>query len=187
MKILLVALLVSHLAQAQYHWNEGVAVLNDRQVLTGEFSYAHSVLLAREKQGVTVLPSHKVYSFRFYDAQADINRHYISLDEPHSNTKCIFEVVVWGKTSIVRKEIPFINSIPSERKSSDFNYFAFIGNELIPLKKFRTKVYPKLLLVHSYPLQEFIRKQKLNPNHLADAIRIVQFSNKNQDTSIAGL
>jgi len=190
MKILFAALLISHLANAQHKWNDGVAVLNDSQVIVGKISFNHTVLLAKQEDQVIVLPSHKIYSFRFYDAESNINRHYVSLPSYGSifRTLYFYEVVVWGKTSVIRKQHNLINHQSKNGEADNFEYYVLLNEEMVPLKKFRSKVYPKLLSAYPFALEDLINQKKLNPNLPADAIRIIQFSNQHsQEISIAGL
>jgi len=190
MKILFAALLISHLVNAQYEWSDGVAVLNDSQVMVGKFSFAHDVLLTKEEDRINVLPPHKISSFRFYDAQSNINRHYISLPSWGSlfRTPYFYEVVVWGSTSVIRKKNNLINHQSKNTEAENFEYYVLLDHEIIPLRKFRTKVYPKLLSACSFNLEDLIARKKWNPNLSSDAIRIIQFSNQNsQEISIAVL
>jgi hypothetical protein len=190
MKLIVAALLVVHLVNAQEKWSDGVAVLNNGEVITGKFAYNHDVLLSKAGDHVDVLPSLKVKSFRFYDIQTNVNRHFVSLASSKNlfSTPYFYEVVVWGNTSVVRKQRHIVDYQSKNKEADHFDYFVLINRELIPLRKFRTKVYPRLLFLASFPLMEWVTQHKLNPNHQADAIRIIQQANKiPQEISIAGL
>lgn len=189
MKTLFVVLMVAQLANAQTKWSDGVVVLKDSHILTGKFSISHDVLLNQDKDQVAVFPSHKVSSIRFYDASLNINRHFVSLSSQSNffRTSYFYEVVVWGNTSVVRRKHQLVNYQSKNDEAENFDYFILLNKELVPMKKFRSKVYPKLLAGSSY-LSDRVAAQNLNPNLAGDAIRIVQLSNKDiYDTSIAGL
>src|SRR6478736_11674 len=178
MKILFVAFLISHLANAQQRWSEGVAVLSDSQVMVGKISFDHNVLLAKQEDQVTVLPSHKVNSFRFYDVESNINRHFVSLPSYRGifPTSYFYEVVIWGNTSVIRKQHSIIDHQSKNKDADHFDYYVLFEREMIPFKRFRSKVYPKLISM-SFSLENLVNQKKLNPNIPADVIRIVQLSN----------
>ncbi len=190
MKLLFAAILITHLVNAQHNWTDGVVVLTDNRVITGAISVAQDVLLMKEgNERVNVFPAYKISSFRFHDSTANINRHYLSLSHKERifQTRYFYEIVVWGNTSVIRKEHQTVYKQTANADAEHFDYFVLLDQEIIPLKKFKVKAYPRLQSIHP-SLAETVMQQKLNPNCLADAIRIVQLSNKKPyEISIAGL
>jgi hypothetical protein len=160
-------------------WYEGSLVLKTNQVLKGQLSVqsTHDLILFKSDNKLMVYTADKINSFFFYDGASNINRKYISLEEKINafTSNHLYEIVLNGEVKVVRKLIfPF--SDPSDDGNS-YNYFVLSDNELMTLNKFRTKVYPALL-TRSETLSRFMEDNKLNPNHRADIIKIVDYYNK---------
>jgi hypothetical protein len=97
-------------------------------------------------------------------------------------------VIVVGEVSVLRK---LNHQILTNRKKSDiddYDYFVCAQDNLVPLKQFRNKVYPNLL-VSSHQIEIQIKAHHLNPNRKADAIQIIQLYNTatSAETLVAGI
>ncbi len=166
------------ISRAQVHWSQGVIVLKDEQVIVGEVQLHSDVLLLKNHEATIVYPAHQVSSFRYYDAQANINRHYLSLSDPRFVFPVLryFEVVTCGEIAVVRRDnYPLLNGGKDE---TDYVYFSLKEQELVSLKKFKTRMYEELLDRYPLLLKEYIVSQRLNPNRMGDAIRIIRFYNQ---------
>ena len=170
-------------------WNEGVLVLTDGRVKQGAVAFQVSeIVLFRVNGEVTVYTANKIHSFRYFDAKANINRKFISLSSENIRVNTIYEVVVVGKVSVLRKFKT--NNINGQRNSDkdDFDYFVRCQNYTYNLSQFRNKVYPNLISTAG-ELMSQIKEKHLNPNLDADAIQIVELFNKITESSqlVAGI
>lgn len=176
--MLFLVLIISKAMIAQPTWSSGSVVLKDRQVLTGEIQFHSDVLLMKAEDQVIVYPAHRVSSFRFYDAMANINRYYLSLRHPGFAFPVLhfYEVVTWGAVCVVRRSnYPLLNNNGDEK---EYTYFSWQENEMTSLRKFRSDIYPTLLQQYPLLLKEFVATQNLNPNRMGDAIRIIKYYNQ---------
>lgn len=124
-----------------------------------------------------VYTADKIQSIFFYDATENINRKFISLTQKTNSFTAshLYEIVAFGEVKILRRILfPFADQ--NDNKNS-YHYFVYTENELIPINKFRTKVYPYLINL-SESLSAFIHANRLNPNLRADIIKIVEYYNK---------
>ncbi len=167
-------------------WNHGVIVMADGEVRQGELLFqVPELVLFRDNNEVSVMAAGKVQSFRYYDAEANINRKFIS----HSSgrTAAFYEVVIWGEVSVIRK---LKHQLISKRKKSDaadYDYFVSRQGSIIPLKRFGHNVYPDLV-AKSQHLRKLVRERNLKTYDQADAIQIVQLYNRTTyNASMAGL
>ena len=164
----------------QTQWNEGVLVLSGAEVRQGDISVDafFDMILFKRGDSVMVYPAHRIKSLYFYDSVANINRIFVSL-RTRSNTfreYRLYEVVLRGDIGVVRKQKRELLSSENPEKSN-YDYFVQMRDELTPLGHFKTKVYPELLKVSHDQILNFIREERVNPNHSADAIRIIKFFN----------
>jgi hypothetical protein len=179
---------ISTLMYAQPHWHEGVVVLNDETVIPGVLALDHELLLMKEANKISVLPPFKVSLVRYYDEESNINRHYRSMPFGDMALLRFYEVVVYGNISVLR--VPqagvLVGNTTDDPKT--FEYFTLSDGELKSFKKFRSEVYPGLEQSHPFQLNEFIHQHHLNPNAVADVIRIIRFCNQVwAEAPIAGL
>ena len=162
----------------EINWHQGSLVTADHQVLIGEISIqTNELLLMRNDNQSNVYPVHKIQSVRFYDRDADINRKFIVLrnEETDFYQGSLYEIVVLGKLEIVRQQKSLIRGKISS-DDLDFDYFIVREGSMTKLQNFRRKFYSQLM-AGSGELQQFVKEEKLDPNSLADAIRIVMFYN----------
>ncbi len=169
---------IAHTAEG-LTWNEGVIVLANGQVKQGEVAFQVSeILLFRSVGELTVYTAHKLHSFRYFDAKANINRKFISFSSDNKRFKIFYEVVVVGKVSVLRKfKTNNINGQCNSDKD-DFDYFVRFQNNAYNLNQFRNKVYPGLISTAGELILAQIKEKHLNPNFNADAIQIVELFNK---------
>jgi hypothetical protein len=183
-KIVVLLLLTAQMCWAQNQWHTGVVVLPDQQVRTGQMTLHADVLIFRSNEQVTVYSPHQIASFRFFDQKENINRQYLSVSDRNSIYPIhrFYEIVTKGNISVVRRNnYPLLTSVDDK----DYSYFSLRHNELIPLKRFRSRVFPELLHHLPFQLNDYITQQNLNPNRMADAIQIVQFYNRQIQTEIS--
>lgn len=164
----------------QTQWNEGVVVLKGAEVQQGDISVdvRFDLILFRRGDSVMVYPAHRIESFYYYDASANINRKFVSLPS-RSNVfreHKLFEVVLRGDVSVLRK---IKREILSNENPDGLNYHYFIKMKgvITTLGEFRRKVYPQLLTVSRDSILAFVHRERLNPSHADDAIRIIKFYN----------
>ena len=76
-------------------WSKGSVVLANNEVVVGDVArQGIGLLLLKDQKGtITVFPTHKVNSFRYYDADQDVNRVFIAIGKRY------FERVGEGKSS----------------------------------------------------------------------------------------
>ena len=172
--ILFCLLSVNSICIASPEWNSGVVVLHSGEVLPGQIALhqSHDMVLLQSGDKRTVLPAHKIKCVLFYDAIKNINRRFITITTK-DNTRIshrIFEVVLSGDITVLRRSASLFANINDE--VSGFEYFLKVGNELITIRKFRTKIYPTIVDA-SAELEQFVRKNRLRPAFPADIIQIV--------------
>lgn len=165
-------------------WFRGVVVLQSLKVLSGQVAVhpVHDLVLFKTDEGeLSVFPSNKITSVHYYDGEKNINRKFISLLEKTASTKkfTLYEIVIHGDVSVLRR--PRFQD-PRDEVAS-FDYFVRLkGNNLALLHQFRTKIFPELVRLSENRVSEYVSGSKLNPNKAADAIRIIEFFNR-QDYS----
>jgi hypothetical protein len=156
----------------------GSVVLQDKKVVLGKISVypQHDLVVLKDSTGITVLPAYKIESVFYFDSAANLNRRYISWhdqESPFAHHR-LFEVVVMGKISVVRR--PMSGSGKSDN-ALNFNYFLLYKGAIIELQKFKRLVYPDLIS-RSNELEVFVKRERLNPNLSGNAIRIIQQFNQ---------
>lgn len=176
----------SKLVASDIQWFEGALVLNNKTVLCGKISVEekYDMVLFQSGDKVDVYPAHSLESVHYYDASAKINRKFLVIGQraPMKRSQ-LFEVVLAGTMSIVRhvKDI----SIRPYADADDYFYFTRTESGLIPLEKFRGKVYEQLLRDGGLSLSVFVSENHLDPNVSAHAIMIVEEFNRLKKTEQA--
>jgi hypothetical protein len=178
MKILLICLLSVNVLLTngkQPDWFNGVLVTDEQQVFTGPISvdlYKGIVLLKNKNGTADVFTAHHIRSLLYYDAQLDVVRKFVSVPSRGRQGLKLFEVVLAGKISVFRSQR--LPTITEETSEDAYVYFSYYNDEILPLRKFATAVFPK---VESNQLNVFIRQNDLTLFFQSDAIRIIQFFN----------
>jgi len=167
----------------QVAWVQGVVVLKDQTVIRGELSLQRGdvVLIKESDSRVQVYAAHQLQQIRYYDKVEQINRsmHSLAAKSQSFSQDRLFELVTHGSVRVWR--------LPSDYRWSQcddaFGYVYFVewNDNLVPLKKFRTQIYPHMRWSMEVP-------EKLNPNNEADALQLIQYYNQQEhSTSLAGL
>jgi len=160
----------------------GSITLADDQVLVGKFSTnaaASFVVFQIDKEKATIL-AHEIKSLRYYDSISKINRQFISMKEttPFLQWR-LYEVVIQGTVKVLRRE-KRVALTDMRHEINDYDYFTFYKEELIPLKKFRTLIYPKLIREKQMEIEQFVSLHHLNMNEMKSALLILKEYNQLQ-------
>lgn len=170
-------------------WHEGSVVLTTREVLKGKINLheLYDVVTLNNGDDMKVFPANRIHSVYFYDAKANINRKFTSIQ--HSSHGAfssyqIFEVVLSGEIRVLRR-LKSNLSDPSD-DASGYHYYYQIRHEIVALHKFKSKAFP-IMVRTCESLLPYVEQNKLNPTFSADVIRIIDFYNKTQalDNSLA--
>ena len=154
-------------------WYDGSVVLDNKSVHQGKISIEHDLVLLKSGEHVDVLPAHKLQSVFYYDQRANINRRLVSIQGSSFFERArLYEIVLIGNASILRRSKTGIHHPQSD--ALDFEYFTMVEEKLVPLNKFRKKVFPTLLNDAGLALKVYVKENRLNPNVSANAIRITQ-------------
>jgi hypothetical protein len=87
----------------------------------------------------------------------------------------LYEVLMKGEVTVVRRKKE--NAFSVHADALDFNYFILYNNELTPLRKFKKKIFPHLLISSDNRLEEFISIHRLTAPHATNTLRIIEFYN----------
>ncbi|UII29578.1 hypothetical protein LVD17_14850 [Fulvivirga ulvae] len=186
-------------------WYEGSVVTSENEVITGEFSINHEYhsLILKNGEGISVLPSHKVNSFRFYDRDFNINRKYLALTSVNGKlpVRRFYEIVEEGAIHVLRLKkstsSPYSfendsytgnNRISLSDEAYNYSYYLFFKMDLIPLERFGKQVRP-LIEAEADHISLYIDKHKLNVNQPSAVIQLIlyynQFIRQRQATDLA--
>ncbi len=177
------------LASKPVEWFDGSVVLHNQEVLTGKISIQapFDVIVFRTASTRMVYPAHKIHSIFFYDADANINRRFVSIKDNSAfkTAYYLYEVVVAGEVSVLRRKIYTQSEVNDD--ATAYVYYTENTGDLTSLKKFRKEVYKNLLLTSGQRLSYFVQRNRLNPNDAAHAVMIVQEYNRliNIDLALA--
>lgn len=162
-------------------WYSGSVVLANQEVYVGELYIQNQfdLLLIRDDSKVKVFPAHKVHSIYFYDSIENINRRFVSIEERQEafTSFRLYEVVLKGKVSVLRREKRFSDNQLEEYNANGFRYYVQWKDSITDLKRFRSDIYPTLLEYSKPAISAFIREHKLNSNLDSDAIQIIDYYN----------
>ncbi|HEX5112858.1 MAG TPA: hypothetical protein VFV79_08430 [Saprospiraceae bacterium] len=175
---LLLVIPINLFASKPLTWYEGVVVLADQHVLTGQVAVhpRQNIIIFRSGDQQTVYPAHKIQNVFYYDEQFNINRKFVSIaNRDHGYAKYeLYEIVLRGEVSVLRKERIHLDL----NDQLDFSYFVLYQDEVLPIKQFNKKVYPHLMDYDSFTFSRFIEREHLNPNSLRDAISMIKYYNR---------
>ena len=140
----------------------------------------HDLILFRQGEKVTIYPAHRIQSFNFYDAQANINRKFLSLKNSHTVIRVhqLYEIVLLGDISVLRRQKKELFVQHTNSDKFDFDYYLRWNNQLVELASFRKMVYPELLKTFRNEIISFVNEKDLNPGQPASAIQIIEFYNR---------
>lgn len=168
-----------HVSAQSIEWFEGSLVLTNGEVLVGKISLEseHDLVLFEQRDSRMVYPAHKIKSLYFYDEDHDINRRFISLkeDDEVRSAHQLYEIVISGDVSVMRRKKAGTYAVGSE--PYDYNYFISCQEGVMPLKKFKRKIYPTLKAKSGDRLAGFVTKNRLHADLPVNAIRIIEYHN----------
>lgn len=187
-------------ASAEKKWNDGVVVLKDNTVLTGELLMDSDLNLLQVKHEgkVQTFAAYKVELFYFYDQDLAVLRKHISL--PYSINGNIFknvfyEEIIKGEISLLRKESFNTSETTLEenvytsqghmidnnrfQEILSYDYFYSLDNEIVHSKKFEKDLFPLLEVnFNNEGLKNHISQNNLRTYKLYDQIQIIKYLNE---------
>jgi hypothetical protein len=169
-------------ASSSPQWLQGSLVLGTREVLTGEVAVEarHNVVLFRQSGHVDVYPAHKISAVYYYDPTANVNRKFISIPSAsgHFPVFHLYEVVLAGPVDLLRQERQAATAGSVNHEAHGFEYVVRFHDHFIALRKFRSRIYPRLMRDKPEHIAQFVKANGLNPNEPAAAIQIIQYYNR---------
>ncbi|MDN5204953.1 hypothetical protein QQ008_26420 [Fulvivirgaceae bacterium BMA10] len=182
---LILCISLQSLQAQENEWNSGALVLSDNQVLVGELQYhhQHDMVILKIDNKMKTFPAFKINEFRFYDANDDINRRFRALDVKNAkgaNLKVIYEVVLHGSLSLLRKEKKHKSKCERSnlrREIEDYVYYSYDEERLVEMRNFKKRVLPLLMQERGPQLTKFIEEHKLNLDKPATYVKILDYYN----------
>lgn len=182
MKVILSNLLlaVSSVISAQPKMFDGVVVNHRQEVILAKVAVetAFDALIFKSNSDTAVcsiLPAHRVNSFRYFDSVGNINRQFISLR--YHGAYRFFEIVIYGPVQVLRRLKRGVSPLEAN-EGHDYDFFCWFGSELIELKKFKSDVFPFLVQMHGHILEDFVRQSKLRLHDAGSIFSIVKKCNE---------
>lgn len=183
--LLALGLTISVLLAAQCKdpvWYEGVVVLESGELIKGNLSFpSFELVFAVTEQGERVaLPVDKIKLIRCYDPLLNANRRFDSfpVDEGYHQTRKLFEVVVKGTVSVLRRPTNLYLEI-SEIHHLDYNYYFLTKSQSIKeFRNFYGEGLNQMKIEVGDVITDYIRENHLRPTQMADIIMIVKFYNE---------
>jgi len=196
-----IGLLSAFQATAQYyfaeeHWHQGFLIHNDGDTLRGKLRYnlENDVVQLSTNEGIIqTFSARQILYFEFFDDYYKRKRPFIVLPyakNPSSNYKSptIFEVLTSGNyvtllarerlvTQMVTATSPYIiGPTVAVRRPRFEPFFLYENGEIRPYndKKELSRFLPGM----DERLNHFIKQNKLNPDDIADLIKIVNYYNQ---------
>lgn len=177
--VLFLLVAINFLAQGQstQEWRQGVVVLSNNLVLTGDLlvHLDFNTVVVNNSNDRLVLPASIIKSFRYYDKANNINRQYLTLDDLQSGTSAFYELIVQGEYKVVRRQKRIHSIVPDDR--DDYVYFTFKDDLLTPIRNFRKKVFPQLLK-ESPDLNKWVYEKRLDLNSSETVLLVVMEFNR---------
>ena len=179
----------------QADWNDGVVVLVDNKVLSGEIHYnaSHQLVLLRSDDGqtITTLTSRQVQRFFYYNPQDNIIHRFLAIEQhpyPTYTVRSFYEVVTEGPVLYLRQ--PNQCSVHPPPSSSPhvvaFRYFAYYRGKMVRAHAFQKELLPAL--VRENPaLVDYMKSQQLKPYHVGDQIVLINYFNQQVSEPLAAL
>ena len=170
-------MLLAYLAGAQT-WYPGSLVTADREVLVGDMGPYPllDVIIVKTTSGTQVLKAHQIESCFYFHSVENRNVRWVSLPSGPDQPQRLFEVVLSGRVDVLRRPKP--GSLDAQPGVLDHDYFTEDNDTITSMDEFRTRVFDGLIRRYPSEFQVFLQREKLNPNYLGDAIRIVQHFNE---------
>jgi hypothetical protein len=171
---------VSWVISAQPKMYDGVVVNHRQEVILAKITVetAFDALIFKSNTDTTIcsiLPAHRVNSFRYFDSANNINRQFISLR--HHGTYRFFEIAIYGHVQIMRRLKSNVNTAEAN-EGHDYDFFCLFGNELTELKNFKSAVFPLLVQLYGKELENFISQNKLRLHDPVSIFSVVKKCNE---------
>lgn len=181
-------------AESNADWQEGVVILVNDGVLTGEVYYNafyQLVLLrAHEGQPVTTLTARQVQRFFYYDSRDSIVHRFVAIEQPQHTyvVRSFYELVAEGPVSYLRQPNRCAARPPqgSSPHTVSFNYFAYYQGKVIRAHAFERELLPALAQQHPR-LIDYLKAQQLKPYEVGDQILLVKYFNQQLTQPLANL
>jgi hypothetical protein len=114
----------------------------------------------------------------YHDTEANLGRKFVALKFSHKGLLIpqLFEVVVSGKLSVVRK--PASTYVPAVDDVRAFDYFIVKEGNVVEITEFRKKIFPLIAASCSRAcLKVFMREKQIDPGRNDDALRLIEYYN----------
>ncbi|MCG8306455.1 MAG: hypothetical protein MI975_03625 [Cytophagales bacterium] len=176
-------------------WKEGVAVLNNKEVIKAsmKLNQRYNVLLVKQHDQIKSIPASKIEKVTILNQELELLRTYICLPVERNSMKNyqFYELIITGKVRLLCREkdykmsgegilSDFFDKItPAQKKLvNDQDYFFYDGKNLILFNKFRKKVLPAFKRYFDREITAYIKEEKLNVNIPKDQVKIMKYFNK---------
>ena len=176
-------------------WNQGVVVLVDDEVLSGEIYYnpLHQLVLLRSGDGqpIATLTTRQVQRFFYYSPQDNIIHRFLTIERRLRSSyvvRSFYEVVTEGPVLYLRQSNHCTARPPRESSPHTvaFHYYAYYRGKLVRARAFEKDLLPTLL--HESPaLVDYMKSQRLHPYHVGDQILLVSYFNRHLAQPFADL
>lgn len=178
--LVVIAFAVCFAAKAQdIIWHKGSIVLVNKEVLVGDVARGgFDLLLLKGAEGsVTVLPAHKVSSFRYHDDDQNLNRVFVTMGNKY------YERVAFGKISVFRIQKFFDQEI-NEKNADAFSFFIERDKRVCSLDQFRKKYFDH---VKEELDLRMVSHKDLDPNTNHGAVSLILLYNKSEDQVLSSI
>jgi hypothetical protein len=151
-------------------WHKGSVVLATKEVVVGHVArQSHELLLFKDGKGeISVLPAHKISSFRYHDAGENVNRSFVMASNK------FYERVVNGRISVWRIQKSFDQFI-NENEPQLFDFYIEDQKKVSPIKFFRAKFFDRIR--EELELQ-LVAYKHLDPNTKHGALSLILLYNQ---------
>jgi hypothetical protein len=163
-------------AQVVPHY-KGVIVDCDQTVIQSELAVepALDVLLYKVDSTVSLMPAHKVKSFRYFDAEKNINRQFVSLRT--EGVYHFYEIVIQGDVQVLRRLKKYASGWEAD-EGYDYDFFIFFAGKILPLSKFKPISFSALVNVYGERLIDFVEQNRLDLSKVASVFLVVKKCNQ---------
>ena len=179
-----------------YNWYEGSIVMTNGEIVVNELAivHTHEALLIRKKRGRNVIPAHKIVSFKYYDPAKKAFRNYRVIAGKDRGFRChkFYEIIHDGEVQVLRRiqqNTTHINNVrygighiwggkELDEELLNYDYYAYINNEVIPVNKFKKKILPRLMVEHETSIKNLIKERRLNLESLGHRVVVIMYYNK---------
>jgi hypothetical protein len=177
-------------------WFEGVVIMNDHEILTGEVKVSGVVDVVQLKTFGTIrcIQASDINQISFYDPSINCIRTIIPAASDKAS-RCIgfFEIIIRGEVSLLASYHEFNQFDPSFTAFNgqtislpdDIELYFYDGKIMISSRYFRKQVFPAFMKIFEDDLSRFIRSQRIRIDDPADQIRLLKrFNQLYSDTEL---